>query len=183
MKVSELKKQADKWVGIKGTNGFYQVSNTGQVRSFNGAGRYPKRSTKPKMLSPYLNKKRGYCYVSVQLPKHKNRAVHRLVAEHFIDNPKNKPQVNHKDCNKQNNSVENLEWVTPLENVNHAISNNRKPKYNWQTHRVCKINPEIAQEIKQLKGKKYYREIAEIYGIKYSTVAHIMTNRRWANET
>lgn len=59
-------------------------------------------------------------YASVRLPD-KNHLVHRLIAEAFIPNPENKPQVNHKDGNKRNNNVSNLEWATPQENVAHAV--------------------------------------------------------------
>lgn len=60
-------------------------------------------------------------YASVRLPD-QNHLIHRLVAEAFIPNPENKPQVNHKDGNKRNNCVDNLEWVTARENALHAVA-------------------------------------------------------------
>lgn len=74
-------------------------------------------------LKPTENKNRwGYMYVSMQEPliKRKNCLLHRLVAKTFIPNPENKPQINHIDWNKYNNSISNLEWVTDKENKKHA---------------------------------------------------------------
>ena len=67
-------------------------------------------------------------YASVRLPD-KNHLIHRLVAEAFIPNPENKPQVNHKDGNKRNNNVANLEWVTVKENAAHAWVTGLMPRY------------------------------------------------------
>lgn len=101
------------WKDIDDYEGFYQVSNLGRVRSldnwiWNGTGFFLKPG---KVLIP---RKTKTGYLRVQL-KGKDFYIHRLVATTFIDNPLNFPQVNHKDENKANNEVSNLEWCTCIE--------------------------------------------------------------------
>lgn len=116
------------WKDIKEYEGLYQVSSLGRVKSLN----YNK-TKKEKILKPHES--RGYYNVTLYKNGfHKYYGIHRLVAKEFIVNPKNKTQVNHKDGNKKNNNIENLEWVTSSENMKHAFENNLHKKYYGKEH-------------------------------------------------
>ena len=92
--------------------------------------------------------------------------VHRLIAQTFIPNPKNKPEVNHKDGNKENNSVFNLEWCTQKENVHHAMKTGLKNDR--------KVSNEKLNEIRRLISEgKGNTEIEKITGIPRKTVSNI----------
>lgn len=103
----------EKWKDVCGYEGLYKISNYRRVYS----------CYKHRILSS--SDKTGW-YLSVGLSKNgklKTHRIHRLVAEHFLENPNNLNVVNHKDMNKQNNNYKNLEWVTTRENILHAIHN------------------------------------------------------------
>ena len=112
------------WKDVVGYEGFYQVSNLGRVRSVDRLinGRYAghKTKVKGKILNTFTSKT-GYVRVALHINKKVNKfSVHRLVAQAFIPNQDNKPQVNHKDEKRDNNNVNNLEWVTAKDNSNYG---------------------------------------------------------------
>lgn len=86
----------------------YDVSNYGKVR----------QNKKNKILKPFINNQNGYVYIMIRANngKYINKRIHRLVAEAFIPNPNNLPMVNHKDFNRANNRLDNLEWVNGSQN-------------------------------------------------------------------
>lgn len=102
------------WKDVVGYEGVYLVNNIGEV----------KRVSKNKLLTPYIGvKSKGYVYVKLCMNGVRcKKALHRIVAEAFIPNPLNKPEVNHKDGNKSNNCVSNLEWSNRSENEQHSYN-------------------------------------------------------------
>lgn len=113
----------EEWKDIEGYEGLYQVSNLGRVKR--SKGKYMKSE---RILMLFINTP-GYLQVMLcKNNKCKKFTVHRLVANAFIPNPENKPQVNHIDEDKTNIKVSNLEWVTAKENVNHGTRNERSSK-------------------------------------------------------
>jgi hypothetical protein len=113
-----MKTQNEEWKSIAECNGEYHISNHGRVKSL--------KFGKERILKPLLKGRKNHQYYSVSiscLGKSRVTKIHRLVAIYFIDNPESKSQVNHKDGNKYNNHVDNLEWMTSKENVQHAWEN------------------------------------------------------------
>lgn len=119
------------WKDVDGYDGLYQVSNLGNVRRLSkiitdvSQGGIRKRLFKGRILSQIVV---NHGYKSVMLSMNgyvKRYNVHRLVAQAFIPNPDDLPEVNHKDENKQNNRVDNLEWCTGLYNCNYGSRNKK----------------------------------------------------------
>lgn len=135
----------EQWKVIPDTNERYEVSNMGKVRTLR---RRPKELTLTKQP-------KGYLYAMVQLSngKKKNCRVHRLVAKAFIPNPDNLPEINHKDGNKLNNNVSNLEWSTRSHNVKHSFDTGlKKPP----RHRLTDEEKRHLSELR--KGTKMSKE-------------------------
>jgi hypothetical protein len=131
----------EKWKDIKGCEGIYQVSNLGRIKILyrelitpNG-GMY-KQHEKIKAI----HKVAGYMQVALSInKKHTCFKVHRLVAAAFIPNTENKLTVNHKDGNKLNNSVDNLEWATQSEQLYHAHNTGLKIPHTGSRHQKSKL--------------------------------------------
>ena len=147
------------WKDIEGYEGYYQVSNLGQVRSLDRT--IPFRGGEKKLEGMILKQKlnKGYNMVGISMGgKQKGKLTSRLVAKAFIDNPENKPEVNHIDENKQNNRVENLEWVTAKENANHGTRNQKVIKnLEWASEKqktpvamIDKTTGEVIQKFESI---------------------------------
>jgi hypothetical protein len=120
---------SEAWKPVVGYEGIYEVSSLGRVRMLRrmrSDGRtYPERIARVKPLTT------GYLNMSLYKGGKEVRAfVHRLVAEAFIPNPESKPCINHKDGNRSNNAVENLEWCTQSENIRHSFDTLGRARVN-----------------------------------------------------
>ena len=108
----------EEWRDIAGFEGLYQVSNLGRVKHLR-----VNKCKQERMLKPEVH---SCGYQRVVLGNSVRKFVHRLVAEAFIPNPENKPQVDHIDGTRDNNRVDNLRWCTNMENANFPIAKERK---------------------------------------------------------
>jgi hypothetical protein len=124
------------WENIKNYENYYQISNLGRVKSL---ARFDNMNRKisEKILNPRKDKKNYYGVALNKNGETKYFKIHRLVGIHFIDNPNNLPQINHKDENKQNNCVDNLEWCTNQYNCSYGTKADRMLKTKGQ-QRVIK---------------------------------------------
>lgn len=136
----------------------YRIDKIGNVFNSNGL-----------KLKPSISNT-GYLRVSLSNNdvKHKRFLVHRLVAETFIPNPNNYPQVNHKDENKTNNCVENLEWCTPLYNLN----------YSKVIEKASIAKEKMVRCITTNEVFSSFKEIEDKFGLSYSNLVACCTGRR-----
>ena len=145
-------------------DGKYDVCENGEI--FSNVG-------KRKKIIGKISKA-GYRMVVLTINGKKTyKNVHRLVAELFIENISGLTQVNHKDGDKINNNVSNLEWITPKGNLLHARDNSLLS--------TNKINMNIANSIRKLysTGIHSHRKIAAMFNIKKTEVGYIINNKRW----
>jgi hypothetical protein len=160
------------WKNIANYDEMYEVSCDGEIRSKNRftksiSGR--KRFVIGRVIKTKKNRD-GYLFVTLSKNGQvQNLYVHRIVAETYISNPDNKPQVNHIDGDKKNNSVDNLEWVSVSENTKHAYKNGLSGNIG-ATHCFAK------KLIDNCTGKEYgcIKEAANDLGINYTTLRNML---------
>lgn len=152
------------WKDIKGYEGLYQVSNLGRIKSFlkNKQGQVLNCSPNTKGYLQFRLRKNGVSKVT---------RVHRIVAETFIDNPNNYTQVNHKDENKLNNNINNLEWCDCIYNINYGTRNERRTKTISKPVIQYDLNMKMIQEFNSIK------EAANITGFNNRSISKCCKGR------
>lgn len=163
-----------KQIFIDGVETKYEVSNIGNVRN-SRTGNFIKGNIS----------RDGYVKLNLYCGDNRyTKLVHRLVAEVFIPNPNNLPQVDHKDGNKTNNHVSNLRWVTASENIKAAFKMGLKTQYG-ESNPANKYSEEtIIRTCELLQSGNYTcKEVADITGVDSEMVGHISRKERWKNIT
>lgn len=164
----------------------YEIGNDGSVYSLNY-----NHTGERKQLSQYLDDD-GYPYVfMVVAGKRYKRIIHRMVAKCFVENPENKPQVNHKNGIRNDNNYENLEWCTSKENTIHGYKVNgrrstdkqrllSKDRFSGVKNPKCKINEAVVLSIRRCRQKgDSLKEIAERVGLSIPQVSAIANRKFW----
>jgi hypothetical protein len=173
------------WKKIKGYEGFYEVSNLGNVKSVERLIRFSdgRKRTFPSRVLAKNKSTNDYLFVALYVnQKFSIIGIHRLVAIAFIHNPENKPEVNHKDGNKANNHYLNLEWNTTRENSEHSFSNKLNKNFG-ENHTHSKLKNKDISEIKKMYSEGYFqREIALKYGVTRSLISYIVNNKTWQRQ-
>jgi hypothetical protein len=172
----------EQWKPIKGYEGIYEVSNYGDVRSFD---RYVQcrggktRLSKGRVLSPVLVK--GYLVVSLCLNGYQvEKKVHRLVANAFLSNPFEMPSINHLDGCKTNNNVSKLEFCTHTQNTKHAHANGLCDHVIGQNHYAAKLrNSDISVIRSRLLKGESPTDIAKDYSVGRHVIYKINSGKSW----
>jgi len=164
------------WKDVVGYEGLYKVSSLGRVK---GVDRIIKakfinhetQKVKGQILKPFTNKQ-GYVRVTLNINQKVNKfSVHRLVAQAFIPNPDNKPQVNHKDEKRDNNNVDNLEWVTAKENSN----------YGTRLEKISKIKSKPVISVSECGLMRWFKsatEAANVLNVQNKNITKVLYGTR-----
>ena len=168
------------WKDIEGYEGYYQVSNNGNVKSCVKCILATNRiiNRKEKLLKPWTCD--GYKIVKLyrkNIPY--TTKVHRLVGIAFIPNPEKKPQINHIDSDRANNHVYNLEWATASENAIHGYTYGDRSTQGVR-HPQSKFTEKEILAIRSIDFSQITRvRIAKIYGVVKTTVSAIVNRQNW----
>lgn len=167
--------QIELWKPIE-NNPYLEISSFGRLKK-KAHGKIKKDT----IQSQFWKDRDGYCKVNIKLKKEDKRYtqvfVHRLVAKYFIENPLNKPCVNHIDSNRQNNNVNNLEWCTQRENTLHS--------FKFGNRKKCKTVPRITlltdfqiSQIDTLRKIYSLKEISKLFNIEYQSIKNIVHKKK-----
>lgn len=173
----------EQWKPVEGTNDAYFISDAGRLLCTNWKGTGQRRVMKP------AKDAKGYLRTMIKYPDgYKTVKLHRLVAQAFIPNPDNMPQVNHLNFDPADNRVDNLEWTNNSGNIKHAVDAGRVvvPTYTdgipGSRNGMSKLNEAQVKEIRaKYSPRKYTRRmLAEEYGVSEACIKDVLY-RRWTH--
>lgn len=161
----------DGWLSVPNFP-WYEISKGGQIRS-----KHPRRKT-PLLLKPTLS----HGYQTVKLYRQGERQTHtiaQLVMKTFVGSPPIGKEVNHRNGNKTDNRLENLEYVTRSENQLHANRTGLRTPQRGSKHGMSKLTEEIVREIRALPKEVTHSEIANIYHVDRTTIREVRQHISW----
>lgn len=175
--------EQEAWIPIETWEGLYEAGSNGLIKTlsnvaYGGHGKRQRMVVKEK-LRPYSSLIDGYCQIRLcKRPRQETHLVHRLIAKAFIPNPENKPEVNHKNGDKKNNAVYNLEWSTEKENTNDAFEKGLKDNSRPKRPPVDKETVLLIFHSPLSLGK-----LAKLYNLPKLTIQSIKSGKRRSNIT
>jgi hypothetical protein len=175
------------WMPVEGYDASFSVSSLGNVRSETRSiphRRLGQAVHKGKPIVPTTKKSKSNKYAIVSFTKEgKGRTfqVHQLVAKTFLTNEKNLPHVNHIDGNGLNNRLDNLEWISPRDNVTHAYQSGLRRSMRGEMSSSAKLTEKQVREIKKYleEGAFSQRKLAEIYQVVPMVITQIKLRKTW----
>ncbi len=182
----------NEWLPVVGWEGFYEVHRDGEVRSVTRLIRRRNGTTQTfagRSLRIFA-KSTGYSVVRLRDESHGRgevASVHRLVALAFVANPQNKPEINHIDGNKRNAHADNLEWVTPKENREHAWRTGLRDRSDLPVHCLeknhsSKLTVEGVRRMRELRADgRSYRALGREFGVHHTTAREAVLGIHWAS--
>jgi len=168
------------FIDVLDYEGFYQVSNLGNVKSLEREVNHPKGGVllkKERILKPSTDKNGYKIVVLCKIGVSKTFKIHRLVCSSFIKNLENKPCVNHKNGIKNDNRIENLEWCTVKENTKHSYYFGFQKAPKGEESCRCKLKKEDVLNIRKSSLKN--SELSKIYNISASNIYCIRVKKSW----
>lgn len=170
------------WKPIKNYEELYEVSSFGRIKSL--AKKWSNGSKDETLMKLSPTCKGGY--VSVGLRKNgvkKTHSVHVLVGRHYVDNPYNLPEINHKDFDRTNNKADNLEWSTHGDNIRYSYKQGNRTGARGESSPVAKHTAANVLEIRRLyeEGGYSFKKLADLYNSKPTTISAIIGRKSWAH--